>query len=145
MAVSVAALATVLTLGVTTLTPVAAFASTGPGADTPQQYWGPGYPYGNDWTNTWSGYGYPYYGSTYWNGWSSAGYPYSMSNWGTAYNYSPWSIYNVPYAGSPGYPYYRYGADYGYGYGVPPYVNQNFSYGSGTYYGPTYCGFGYTC
>ena len=51
--------------------------------------------------------------------------------------------YTIPYAGSPGYPYYRYGPYYGSAYGVPYYVNPRYGgyySGSGSF-GDTWYGY----
>ncbi len=138
---SAAALSALLLLGAVGVAPASALASTGgETTDAPHQYIGYNYPSGWDWTSPWYGYS-PYYnwGTTTW------GYPYTTPYWS---GYNPWpygAYYTDPYLGSPGYPYYRYGGSYGYGYGVPGYVNQSFTYGPGGYFGPTYCMYGVTC
>ena len=50
--------------------------------------------------------------------------------WGSPY-WAPGYPYTTPYAGSPGYPYYRYGSYYGSAYGLPYPVAPSY----GAYYG----------
>jgi hypothetical protein len=115
------------------------------GYNYPYGWYSWNYPSGWDGTSSWYGYNPSYYnwGTTTW------GYPYSTPYGGGYWSgYNPWSYgayYTDPYLGSPGYPYYRYGGNYGYGYGVPSYTNQSFTYGPGGYFGPTYCVYGVTC
>jgi hypothetical protein len=71
-----------------------------------------------------------YYGSS-WGGvpiWPSSGFGYVWPSYS----------YTSPYAGSPGYPYYRYGSYYGSAYGLPYPVAPNF----GAYYGDSNVGGG---
>ncbi|HEY7061519.1 MAG TPA: hypothetical protein VII06_08575 [Chloroflexota bacterium] len=149
----VAGLAAVL--GVALVAAPGAAATAGPPAGSPGQYVGYGYyGYPGPAGLPTLALGYPGSGAAAWLG-PVVPYPYPSVTYAyppTGLTYPDLSMVTSPYVGSPGYPYYPYGASYGNAVGPTTYWPSDTwpsDYGSyydqGGYVSPDLCGWGGSC
>lgn len=150
---AVAAIAALL--GVALAAAPSAAATAGPAANRPAQYVGYGYyGYPGPAGLPTPALGYPGSGAAAWLG-PAIPYVYPSVTYGyppAGFTYPDLSTVTSPYVGSPGYPYYPYGANYGNASGPTTYwpsttwpSDYGSYYDSGGYVSPQLCGWGGSC